>query len=102
MQGNVLWPGLFVVQTRIGCGSGGRWSGRGGFEKKEVGSVGLSFNRVPPRIIRVVLQCQPQLVSQTISAIFSARVPTPSTRTAGPVRVVRSAVSNGSNGGSVY
>ena len=24
MQGNVLWPGLFVVQTQIGCGSGGR------------------------------------------------------------------------------
>ena len=54
--------------------------GHGGLEKKEVGFVGLSFNRVPPRMIVVGLQFQPQLVPYTITAIFSARVPTPSTR----------------------
>ena len=51
-----------------------------GFEKKEVEFICFSLITDTPRIIRVGLQCQPQLVPYTISAIFPARVPTPSTQ----------------------
>ena len=66
---------LFKLESYVGL-----MLGHGVLEKKEVGFVGLCFNRVPPRMIVVGLQFQPQLVPYTITAIFSARVPTPSTR----------------------
>ena len=50
-----MWSGLFVLY--------------GGFEKKEVRFMGLSFIRNPPHIIRVRLQFQPQFFNKDLFQI---------------------------------